>query len=99
MEVDTPFRDHGTILAVSESVPEAQPRDLGVTDAAVKYFNNFVKQVAASARMIRMESTTQREVRRSSRIHKPGAARLNPPEASTVRGPIVQLPPKVWYSC
>ena len=98
MEVDAQFRDHATILAVSESVPQAQPRDLGVTDAAVKCFNNFVKQVAASARMGRMESTAQREVRQSNRVHKPGVARLSPPEASIVPAPIVQLPVKVYSS-
>lgn len=93
------FQNHARVLAVSESIPEAQRRDLGVTDVAVKIFNNFVKHVAASTRMARKkqtpESTAQRELRRSSRVQKPGATSLLPPEAAAVAAPEIQAPAKV----
>lgn len=102
MEVAARFRDHATILAVSESVPQAQTRDFGVTDASLKFFNNFVKQVTATARMARMKqtptSTAQRKVRRSSRIDNPLAASLSTPDAAAVTALVVQPPAKVYSS-
>ena len=100
MEVNARFQNHARVLAVIKSVPEAEPCDLGVTDAAVKFFTNFVQQVAASARMAKKkktpESTAQRELRRSSRL--PGATSLHPPEAAAVAAPEIQPLAKVIAS-
>lgn len=97
MEVNARFQNHARVLAVSEIVLEAQPRDLGVTDAAILFFQNFVQEVAATAGMAKIkatpESTAQRALRRSSRIS--GAASFPPPEAAAVAAPEINPPVKV----
>lgn len=100
MEVIPRFKNHDSVLGGSESVPQASPRDLGVTEAAVSFFHNFVKEVAATASMARMkhtpESTTQKEVRRSNRFHKPAADNFPPPEAAAVPAPQIEPPAQVY---
>lgn len=99
MEVNARFQNHARVLALSESVPQAQARDLGVTDTAAKLFINFVKQVGASARMAKMkhtpESTAQREVRWSSRVQRQADGSMGPPKAAAVAAPEIQPPATV----
>lgn len=95
MELNASNQNHAKVLAVSEGVPEAHPRDFGVTEAALKFFKNFVQQVAATAPMAKKKdtpkNTTQRELRRSRRFHKLDAAILPPPSA-VVAAPEINTP-------
>lgn len=97
MEVNAGIHNHARDLA---TVPEAHFCDLGVTDVAVQFFNNFVMKVAASTRMGKImktpQTTAEMGLRRSSRL--PGAGRSEPPKAAAAQCRNFEPMPKVIAS-
>lgn len=93
------FIMHARIVELRESVSKDEPPDLGVTEAALQVFNNFLKQVAAtSPAPAPMKSTAPPELRRSQRfVEKNDPPPILPLPAAPLQQQ-VRAPSRTWFS-
>lgn len=81
---------HARVEGVRECVPEKEVSDVGVTEAALLVFNNFVAQIVASARTPETMKSSTPLLRRSQRLKQPAL-----PIVTTAPCLDVPLQPKV----